>query len=85
MYGTLFGKDAARVLRRMPRKTALRIRDKIDDVARDPHAPNSNVRKLTARPGYPLRVGDWRVIYDVDDALRILAVERVGPRGGVYE
>jgi mRNA interferase RelE/StbE len=84
MYRTLFSKDAARALRRMPRRTALRIRGKIDEVARDPYAPNNNVRKLTGRPGYRLRVGDWRVIYDLDDALRILAVERVGPRGGVY-
>lgn len=27
----------------------------------------------------------WRVIYDLDDAMLILSVERVAPRGGAYE
>ena len=68
----------------MPRNTAELIRSKIDGVAADPHAPNGNVKALTGRDGYRLRVGDWRVIYDLDDGLRVLAVEDVGPRGGAY-
>jgi mRNA interferase RelE/StbE len=69
----------------MPADTATRIRTKIDDLARDPHAPNNNVKKLTGRDGYRLRVGDWRVIYDLDSGLRILSVIRIGPRGGIYD
>lgn len=68
----------------MPRNTARLIRGKIEDLAQDPWAPNNNVKKLVGRPGYRLRVGDWRVIYDLDDALRIRAVERIAPRGGAY-
>jgi mRNA interferase RelE/StbE len=68
-----------------PRNTARLIRGKIEDLAQDPWAPNNNVKKLVGRPGYRLRVGDWRVIYDLDDALRILAVERIAPRGGAYD
>ncbi len=61
------------------------IRSKIDLLAQDPYAANNNVKKLVGRPGYRLRVGDWRVIYDLDDGLRVLAVERIAPRGGAYE
>ncbi|MEK8090107.1 hypothetical protein [Thermithiobacillus plumbiphilus] len=32
-----------------------------------------------------LRVGTWRVIYDRQDEVRIIAVERIGPRGDVYK
>ena len=85
MYSTLFSREAVKTLRRMPRNTAILIRSKIDDLARNPHAANNNVKKLVGRPGYRLRVNDWRVIYDLDDTLRILAVERIAPRGGVYE
>jgi mRNA interferase RelE/StbE len=42
------------------------------------------VKALTGRPGYRLRVGDWRVIYDLNDQLTILAVERIAARGEVY-
>ena len=61
------------------------IRSKIDLLAQDPYAANNNVKKLVGRPGYRLRVDDWRVIYDLDDGLRVLAVERIAPRGGAYE
>jgi mRNA interferase RelE/StbE len=85
MYGIRISKPAAKILERMPRNTADLILSKIEGVATDPYAPNNNVRKLTGRPGFRLRVGDWRVIYDLDDVIRILAVERIAPRGGAYE
>jgi mRNA interferase RelE/StbE len=85
VYRIEFSTDAVKSLRRLPRDLALRIRRKIDDLAVDPRAPNNNVKALTGRPGYRLRVGDWRVIYDLNDALRILSVERIAPRGGAYQ
>jgi mRNA interferase RelE/StbE len=80
-----FSTDALKSLKRMPRNVALRIRGKIDELAIDPRAPNNNVKALVGRPGYRLRVGDWRVIYDLNDTLRILSVERIAPRGGAYQ
>jgi len=85
MFRIEISREAIRSLRRMPTNIARLIRAKIDDLASDPQARNNNVKKLIGRPGYRLRVGDWRVIYDLDNALRILAVERIAPRGGAYE
>ncbi|HEX4112227.1 MAG TPA: type II toxin-antitoxin system RelE/ParE family toxin [Stellaceae bacterium] len=85
MFRVEISRDAIKTLQRMPKNMALLIRSKIDALAESPHARNNNVKKLVGRPGYRLRVGDWRVIYDLDDTLRILAVERVAARGGVYE
>jgi mRNA interferase RelE/StbE len=65
--------------------TAKLIRGKIDALARDPRASNKNAAKLTGRLGYRLRVGDWRVIYELDHQQRILNVLIIGPRGSVYE
>ena len=84
MYAIEFSKDALKALKGMPRNTALLIREKLDGVARDPYVPNNNVKALEGRMGYRLRVGDWRVIYDLNDSLRILSVQRVAPRGGAY-
>jgi mRNA interferase RelE/StbE len=84
MFKIRISKDAGRALHKMPRNQAAIIRAKIDDIAADPFARNNNVTALQGRPGYRLRVGDWRVIYDLDDALKILAVERIAPRGGAY-
>jgi len=44
----------------------------------------SRCRKLTGRDGYRLRVGDYRVLYEVDDSDRAVVVLHVGHRSNVY-
>lgn len=84
MYEILFTKQADRALRKMSRNTARLIREKLDQLAQDPYARNPNVTKLQGRPGYRLRVGDWRVIYELEDDRLVIMVLKVAPRGGVY-
>ena len=68
----------------MPRNTREQVQSKVLELARDPFGA-ANVRKLLGQPGYRLRVGDWRVIYDVDSGRLVVRVLKIGPRGGVYE
>ncbi len=84
MYHILFAKQADKALRKMPRKMAQLIRQKLEQLAENPLARNPNVTRLQGRPGYRLRVGDWRVIYEVEDDRLIILVLRIAPRGGVY-
>lgn len=35
--------------------------------------------------GYRLRVGDWRVIYHIDDKVLKILVIKIASRGGVYK
>jgi mRNA interferase RelE/StbE len=78
-----YTKAAIRALRRMPTNTAMLIRSKIEDYARDPNAQANNVKSLKGRDGIRLRVGDWRVI--MDDQGNVLAILDIGPRGGIYD
>lgn len=67
----------------MPRNLAHTIEKKIAMLADDPYSPNNNATKLQGREGYRLRVGDWRVLYDLlQDRIVILDVK---PRGGAYQ
>jgi mRNA interferase RelE/StbE len=84
VYKILFTKSADHALRRMPRDLAQRIRERLDQIAVDPYANLPNVTKLQNRPGYRLRVGDWRVLYELEDEQLIIVVVRIGPRGEVY-
>jgi mRNA interferase RelE/StbE len=65
-------------------RTRARVKAKIEALARDPFGA-ANVKQLVGEPGYRLRVGDWRVIYDVDSGRLVVRVLKIGPRGGVYE
>jgi mRNA interferase RelE/StbE len=76
--------DAAKSLLRMPRQQALRVRTKLDELARDPYG-TPGVRKLTAHPGFRLRVGDWRVIYLLDRDRIVIQVIRIASRAEVYK
>lgn len=83
MRSVIISKGASRTLLRMPANTAVTIRAKIFQYAEDPGSLANNVVKLQGREGYWLRVGDWRVVF-ADDG-RVMLVERIGPRGGVYD
>jgi len=78
-------KPALRVLRRSPANVARLIRAKLDELAEDPTALRRNVKALRGRPGYRLRVGDWRVIFELDHEKRRLVVLDIGPSGDIYD
>jgi mRNA interferase RelE/StbE len=84
VYAVTLSRHAARSLRRIEGKQREVIRGRIDILARDPRDPRLDVRKLVGREGYRLRVGDWRVLYDIDDAVRVIAIEDVVQRGKAY-
>ena len=84
MPRVFFTRQAAKTMRRMPANTAKVSGKKIDQIAADPYATHNNVKKLRGREGYRLRVGDWRVIYEIRDEELIILVLRIGPRGEVY-
>ena len=84
MYRVVYRKDAARVLFKMPRSTAHLIREKLERLAHDPMAPNPNIKPLKGEPAFRLRVGNWRVIYELQHNELVVLVLRIGPRGRVY-
>ncbi|MBI1986595.1 MAG: type II toxin-antitoxin system RelE/ParE family toxin [Rhodospirillales bacterium] len=85
MWSVAYTADAIRTFKRMDRTVARRLRAKILALARDPKAPNNNVKKLTGVAGYRLRVGDWRVIYTLKHQVLTVIVVQIGHRSEVYE
>ncbi len=85
MYHVVYSKDATRSLVKMARKQALTIQEKIAAVAADPYEKHNKVTKLQGRDGYRLRVGDWRVIYEIVDDRMIIHVLRIAVRGSAYK
>ncbi len=73
---------AVKELKRLPPDVRRRVVDRIGALVDDPRPPQC--RKLTGRDGYRLRVGAYRVLYDVDDASESIVVLHVGHRSNVY-
>jgi mRNA interferase RelE/StbE len=66
----------------LPAHVRTQIRAGIAALMDDPRPPGC--RKLTGREGWRIRVGDYRVIYEVDDASLSITVLHVGHRRDVY-
>lgn len=77
-------KSFDKALVKLPVNWQRRIVAKVKQVAVDPYAPNNNLKKLHGRAGYRLRVGDWRVIYELHDDRLVMLVLDIGPRGSAY-
>lgn len=78
----LIEREPRRVLRRLPRDTLQRIRAAILALADNPR-PNECV-KLSGYDLWRIRVGDWRIIYSIEDAELIILIVEVSPRSGAY-
>lgn len=85
MYELTFKRQAIKALRQMPAREALRIRRELDELAESPDRRDSDVRPLRGRPGFRLRVGEMRIIFERDDDARVIDVLRITPRGQAYK
>jgi mRNA interferase RelE/StbE len=84
MYSVVTTKSFDKALAKLPANWQKRIVAKIKEIAVNPYAPNNNLTKLQGRDGYRLRVGDWRILYELHDDRLVMLVLEVGPRGGIY-
>jgi mRNA interferase RelE/StbE len=44
-----------------------------------------DIKPPAGRPAFRVRTGDYRVIYERQDEIRVLTIERIAPRGDVYK
>jgi len=47
--------------------------------------PNGDVKKLVGCDGYRLRVGQYRVVFDIDYKLNVIDVMSIDSRGQIYK
>jgi len=82
-YRVALTPGARRQLSGLPRPAQVRVAAKISDLSQDPRP--SGVRKLSGEEElYRIRVGDYRVIYGIDDEVLVVLVVKVGDRKEVY-
>ena len=61
------------------------IREQLEIIAVAPYADHPNAKKLQGREGYRLRVGEWRVIYKMQNEQLIILVLKIASRGEIYK
>ncbi len=82
-YRVEFTSAAARQVRKLPRPVRDRVLDAIEDLGDDPRP--HGVKKLSGeRTAWRIRIGEYRVIYDVFDSELLVTVVRAAHRREAY-
>ena len=82
-YSVQFASSSARDFRRLPMDVRRKITSAVDDLSANPRPPG--VRKIQGyERHYRIRVGQYRVIYEIDDSARMVSVNHIDHRSAVY-
>lgn len=77
---------ARRALRSIPKENAIRLPVALTLLGDDPYRRDGvDVEALAGRPGFRLRVGNYRLVYEVDDGKLVILVISAGHRREIYE
>lgn len=80
-YIIIYSDKAYRQFKKLERNVQERIKAALERVR---IRPEVYVSKLVGDPGYKLRVGDYRVIMDIDNKKLIILVLKAGHRKNIY-
>jgi len=81
-YSVLIKRSAAKEIEAVPKKDREKVVAKIQALATNPRPPGSE--KLAGDDKYRIRHGDYRVLYEIDDATIVVVVVRVAHRREAY-
>jgi mRNA interferase RelE/StbE len=85
MFAVAYTTAALKSRKRLPRNLRNRITAKIEEVAADPTGQHPQVKPLVGIDALRLRVGDWRVLFELDHANKVLLVLDIRHRSEAYQ
>ncbi len=85
MYKVVFKKRAAKEFQSLPNVALSKVAQSIDKLSLDPRPNNSKKLKGGNENIWRVRVGDYRVIYLIEDIIKIVEVRKIGHRKDIYK
>nr|WSZ96394.1 type II toxin-antitoxin system RelE/ParE family toxin [Streptomyces sp. NBC_00857] len=84
-YAFRFTTAAQRQLRAIDQPTAMRILTALTALGDDPYREDADIKRLTGPSGfYRLRVGNYRIAYQIQDGELLILAVKIGNRRDVY-
>ncbi len=82
-YRIEFKKAAAKSLKRIPKADQKRIAEKIDSLSEN--LPAQEITKMKGdNPFHKIRVGNYRIVYEIQDDLLVILIVKIGHRKYIY-
>jgi len=84
IYSIRFKKSAEKEIEKLPVSVVKRIIPAIDDLALNPRPKGS--KKLESKEEiWRIRIGDYRVLYSIEDVIKIIEIRHIGHRKDIYK
>jgi len=83
VYKLFIEKSVFKLLKNIPERDYKRIIASISTLANNPRPPGC--KKLKGRPGYRIREGNYRIIYEINDKILTVTVIEAGDRKEIYD
>jgi mRNA interferase RelE/StbE len=83
-YDLFLGRQAKKEIKALDITTVKRLEDRFKQLSCNPFDPRTS-KPIKMKPGHRTsRVGDWRIIYQVDESKETIEVIFIWPRGKAY-
>ena len=83
-YTVIISESALKQLEKIPKTDGRRIVKSIDSLSKNPRPAGVKKLKGQSEDLYRVRVGDYRVVYVIDDGVKIVDVRKIGHRKDIY-
>ena len=83
-YQVVFTKKAAKDIRQLNKADIPRVVESAEALGDDPHPPGSKKLSGTQEEFWRIRVGQYRIIYRIEEEVKVVNVTKVGHRKDVY-
>lgn len=84
-YRVEFAKSAKREFDRLPADMQGKVAEALAFLSGNPFSDLLRIKKLKGAPSlYRIRIGDWRIVYEVRRGLLVVVVIKIGHRREVY-
>ncbi len=78
-------REAVKDLKSVPLKDQSKILDKIELLGENPFIKGCIKIKATHEPLWRIRQGNYRILFQVDDEIKIIDIRRIGYRKDIYK
>ncbi len=82
-YKIQWKRSAKKELKKLDQQIIIRILQSIQDLAANPY-PSGSKKLIGSDSIYRIRVGDYRIIYDIQSSVLVIEIVKVGHRREIY-
>lgn len=83
-YDVRLESRAERELKRLPRHVLRAVDAKLTALSQNPRPPGTVKLRGREAEGWRVRVGEYRILFTIDESARVISVYRIRPRGAAY-